>query len=65
MCTIVIEALTPLNRTSCIKMYKNNARSRLFGRIAKKSIFVDDSVFSLILCAEELFLRSTMSSGEL
>ena len=38
MWTIVIEALTPLDRTSCIKMYKNNARSRLFCRIAKRSI---------------------------
>ena len=38
MCTIVIEALTPLDRISCIKMYKNNARSRLFCRIAKRSI---------------------------
>ena len=38
MCTILIEALTPLNRTSCIKMSKNNARSRLFRRIAKRSI---------------------------
>ena len=38
MCTILIEGLTPLNRTSCIKMYKNNARSRLFCRIAKRSI---------------------------
>ena len=38
MCTILIEGLTPLNRTSCTKMYKNNARSRLFCRIAKRSI---------------------------
>ena len=38
MCTIVIEALTPLDRISRIKMYKNNARSRLFCRIAKRSI---------------------------
>ena len=30
MCTIVIEALTPLDRASCIKMYKSNARSWLF-----------------------------------
>ena len=35
---IVIEALTPLDRTSRIKLYKNNARSRLFCRIAKRSI---------------------------
>ena len=33
-----IEALTPIIRTSCMKMYKNIARSRLFGRIAKRSI---------------------------
>ena len=38
ICTIVIEALTPLDRTSYIKMYKNNARSRLICRIAKRSI---------------------------
>ena len=38
MCTIVIEALTPLDRSSDIKMYENNARSRLFCRIAKRSI---------------------------
>ena len=38
MCTIVIEALTPLHRASRIKMYKNIARSRLFCRIAKRSI---------------------------
>ena len=38
MCTIAIEALTSLNRTSRIKMYKNIARSRLFCRIAKRSI---------------------------
>ena len=28
----------PLDRTSCIKLYKNNARSRLFCRIATRSI---------------------------
>ena len=38
ICTIAIEALTPLERTSRIKMYKNIARSRLFCRIAKRSI---------------------------
>ena len=38
MCTIVKEALTQLDRTSCMKMYKNNARSSLFCRIAKRSI---------------------------
>ena len=40
MCTIAIEALTPLYRTSRIKLYKNNARSRLFCRIAKRSVFL-------------------------
>ena len=34
----MIEALTLLNRASCIKLYKNIARSRLFCRIAKRSI---------------------------
>ena len=38
MCTILIQGLTPLDRTSCIKMYKNNSRSSLFCRIAKRSI---------------------------
>ena len=38
MCTIAIEALTPLYRTLRIKLYKNIARSRLFCRIAKRSI---------------------------
>ena len=38
MCTMVIEALTPLNRTSRIKLYKNNAESRPFCRIAERSI---------------------------
>ena len=33
-----MEALTPLDRTLRIKMYKNNAQSRLFLRIAKRSI---------------------------
>ena len=33
-----MEALTPLDRTSCIKIYEINARSRLFRRIAKRSI---------------------------
>ena len=37
MPTMLIEALTPLNRKSCIKMYKNNARSSFFCRIAKRS----------------------------
>ena len=32
---IVIEPLTPLDRTSRTKLHKNNARSRLFCRIAK------------------------------
>ena len=38
MCTIAIEAVTPLFRTSRINLYKNIARSRLFCRIAKRSI---------------------------
>ena len=38
MCTIAIEALTSLHRTSRIKMYKNIARSRLFCKIARRSI---------------------------
>ena len=44
MCTIAIEALTPFNRTSRIQMYKNVARSRLFRRIAKRSIDIAPSV---------------------
>ena len=38
MCTIIKEALTPFDRTSRIKMYKNNARSRPFSRIANGSM---------------------------
>ena len=38
MYTTAIERLTPLDRTPCIKMYKNNAQSRLFWKIAKRSI---------------------------
>ena len=38
MCIIVIEPLTTLDRTSRIKLYQKNARSRLFSRIAKRSI---------------------------
>ena len=38
ICTKLKEVLTPLNRTSCIKMYKNSVRSSLFCRIAKRSI---------------------------
>ena len=38
MCTIAIEALTPLYQTSRIKLYKDIARSSLFCRIAKRSI---------------------------
>ena len=33
----MVEALTSPDRTPCIIMYKNNARSRLFLRIAKRS----------------------------
>ena len=45
MYTIVIETLTPLSRTSCIKMYKNDARSRLFGRIAIRSISNSEDIY--------------------
>ena len=38
MCIIAIEPLTPFDRTLRIKLYKNNARSRLIFRIAKRSI---------------------------
>ena len=34
----MIEALTLLDRISCIKMCKNNVRSKLFYRIAKRSM---------------------------
>ena len=44
-----MEALTPLDRTSLIKMYKNNARSRLFCRIAKRSIGLVLSVKSVMI----------------
>ena len=35
---MAIEALSPLNRTSHVKMYENIARSRPFCRIAERSI---------------------------
>ena len=38
ICTILIEPLTPFDRTSRIKMYENNARSSLFCRIAKRPV---------------------------
>ena len=38
LCTMVKEALTPLDRASSMKMYKNSTRSRFFCRIAKRSI---------------------------
>ena len=38
MCTIVIVALTPLNGTLRVEMYENIARSRLFSRIAERSV---------------------------
>ena len=38
MCTIAIEALTPLKGASRIKKYKILARSRLFCSVAKKAI---------------------------
>ena len=44
MQTIGIEALTPLDRASGIEVYKNNARSRLFRRIARSS-FVRMGIF--------------------
>ena len=45
MCTIAIEALTPLYQTLCIKLHKNIARSRLSCRIAKRSILAPDLLF--------------------
>ena len=44
MCTEVIKALAPLNRTLCIDMYEDNARSRLFCRLAKRSIVIFGAV---------------------
>ena len=38
MCIMVAEPLTPLDRNSRIKLYKNNARPRLFCKIAKRPI---------------------------
>ena len=38
MYTIVIGGLTPLDQTSRMKTHENNARSRLFCRIAKTSV---------------------------
>ena len=39
MCIILIEAQTALSRLSCMKIYKNIARSRLFSRIAKSLLW--------------------------
>ena len=77
MCTIVIEDLTPLDRTSCIKMYKDNARSRFFCRIAKRSIQIitgldysvtatgewPSSLYSLRQVTEVKLGRVTSNSG--
>ena len=52
--SIVIEALTPLDRTSCIKMYKNNARSRIFCRIAKSSIALKPLWPNVALCTQKV-----------
>ena len=41
------KALTPLDRALHIKMYENNARSRLFFRIAKRSIIIPGEGTSL------------------
>ena len=54
MCTIMIEALTPLDQTSSIKLYKNGVRSRPFSRIAKMSI-VNNSVKTIVLGMCPLF----------
>ena len=43
--TIVTGAITPLSRTSGINKHKNNARSRLFCRITKRSIIAFYLVF--------------------
>ena len=40
MCIMMIEPPMLLDRTSRIKLYKYNARSRLFCRIAKRSIVI-------------------------
>ena len=56
MCTIAIEALTPLYRHS-IKLHKNIARSKLFCRIAKRSFCVliqDESKTSFTRCGYNL-----------
>ena len=62
MYTIKIEALTPLDRTSCIKMYKNNARSRLFCRIAKRSIFRVVLEINPLFWNQQKVLRNNLQS---
>ena len=52
MCIIAIEPLRPLDRTSRIKLYKNNARSRLFCRIAERFIVM----FGSKLCPKFNFI---------
>ena len=56
MYIIVIEALTPLDRTSLISLYKNSPRSKLFCRIAKRSITFGNFAH---------FLTSTGNKGKL
>ena len=60
ICTILIEAAAPLDRTLRIKMYKNNARSNLFCRIPKvllKTLFLTSGtlLFSQVpyLCPQD------------
>ena len=60
MCIIVIEPLTPLDRTSRMKLYKNNARSRLFCRIAERSI---ETLAKLSFTRALLFVISFSQNG--
>ena len=64
MCTIVIKALTPLDQISRVKVYKNYARSRLFCRIAKRSIAehgVSPPAMEVPLCCQ--IIRCLLSAG--
>ena len=52
MCTIVIEALMPLDRTLRIKLYKNNARPGHFCTIAERCIIGTTTAISITIAAK-------------
>ena len=61
---IAIGVLTPFNQTLRLKMYKNKARSRLFCRIAKRSIIdlLAASFLSKLFLGNKLDLKINRNS---